>query len=92
MSQQQLFVNDRKVAPQGATEHRPPTERSTSDMIDDCFRHQHPEAYGRPQVGQVAIPWKLGCGRDHMVTSATSAIPEEQIGNPNAIPLDANRP
>jgi hypothetical protein len=65
--------------------------RSTSQMIDDCFRHQHPEAYGRPQVAQVAVPWELECGRDHMSTSATAAVPEEAMGAPDAVPLDVPR-
>jgi hypothetical protein len=62
--------------------------RSTSDMIQDCFRHQHPEAYGREAVPQIALPWRFVCGRDHMASMPASALPEESMGNPNAPPLD----
>jgi hypothetical protein len=64
-------------------------ERTTSQMINDCFRHQHPEAYGRDPVPQGAVPWDLQCGRDHLVTAATSTIAEEPMGNPNASPIDS---
>ena len=67
----------------------PPAPRSTSQMIDDCFRHQHPEAYGRVPVPHAAVPWELECGRDHMVGSPTRAVAEEPMGHPTAVPLDA---
>src|SRR5262249_55008240 len=63
--------------------------RSTSEMINDCFRHQHPEAYGRDPVPQASVPWDLQCGRDHLVTSGTSTVPEEPQGNPGAHALDS---
>lgn len=63
-------------------------QRSTSDMINDCFRHQHPEAYGGDPVPQAAVPWELQCGRDHLVASPASTVPEEPMGNPGARPID----
>jgi hypothetical protein len=67
-----------------------PRERSTAEMINECFRHQHPEAYGREQVSQVAVPWDLECGRDHMMSSQACSIAEEPMGNPSAVPLDTS--
>src|SRR5262245_22784080 len=66
-------------------------DRDTLQMINDCFRHQHPEAYGRDPVPQVGVPWDLQCGRDHLTPSAPSAIPEESMGNPEARALDPAR-
>jgi hypothetical protein len=60
-------------------------------MINDCFRHQHPEAYGREPVPQAGVPWDLQCGRDHLTPSVPSAIPEESMGDPEARTLDPAR-
>jgi hypothetical protein len=63
-------------------------QRSTSEMIQDCFRHQHPEAYGGEAVPQTALPWRFVWGRDHMASVPASALPEESMGDPDASPLD----
>ena len=63
-------------------------QRTTSEMINDCFRHQHPEAYGGDPVPQAAVPWDLQCGRDHLVASPASTVPEEPMGNPSAHAID----
>lgn len=79
---------DPAMAPVPAPAGEP--RRSAAQMIDECFRHQHPEAYGREQVAQVAIPWDLECGRDHMMSSQACAVAEEPMGSPNAVPLDTS--
>jgi len=68
-----------------------PRVRDTLEMINDCFRHQHPEAYGRDPVPQAGIPWHVQCGRDHLTPSSPPAIPEESMGDPDARSLDAGR-
>jgi hypothetical protein len=68
-----------------------PARRSTRtaiDMINDCFRHQHPEAYGREPVPSAVVPLELRYGRDPMYATMTAELPEESMGNPDAAPLD----
>lgn len=73
----------------GIVVHPPLPQRSTAQMINDCFRHQHPEAYGRDAVPDIALPWRVVCGRDHHVASEPgSALREEPMGHPQASPLD----
>ena len=60
--------------------------RSAVDMVNECFRHQHPEAYGGEAVAPV-VPTELRYGRDEILVPPTGAIAEEQMGNPNAVPL-----
>ena len=55
-------------------------------MINDCFRHQHPEAYGGDPVPGGNVPAELRYGRDPMYVSLAFEIPEE-MGDPNAVPL-----
>lgn len=72
----------------GGLRGKPGEERSALDMIADCFRHQHPEAFGRPPVPGAIVPNELRYGRDDLpVTAAASILPEEQMGNPEAAPL-----
>jgi len=63
------------------------TTRSAIDMINDCFRHQHPEAYGREEVGAAVVPPTLRYGRDEIGSLPSEAIPEEEMGRPDAVPL-----
>jgi len=37
---------------------------NAGDMINRCFRHQHPEAYGRDEVHEPAVPLNLRYGSD----------------------------
>ena len=61
--------------------------RSTAAMINDCFRHQHPEAYGQPAVPEPAIPTHLRYGNDQPVAASRISIAEEPMGVPGAQPL-----
>ncbi len=63
-----------------------PGSRSALDMIADCFRHQHPEAFGRPPVPGVILPVEVRYGRDDMRQSApTEIMLEEPMGHPEAL-------
>jgi hypothetical protein len=61
--------------------------RSAVDMVNECFRHQHPEAYGGEAVAEPVVPTELRYGRDEILVPPTGAIAEEQMGNPSAVPL-----
>ena len=62
--------------------------RSALEMIADCFRHQHPEAFGRPPVPGPVLPIEVRYGRDDMRQSPPSqSVLEEAMGDPNAVPL-----
>jgi hypothetical protein len=52
-------------------------------MVNDCFRHQHPEAYGRPEIGEALLPQELRYGMEE-VALPTPALPEMPMGNPEA--------
>ncbi len=69
-----------------ATSERP-ARRTAADMITDCFRHQHPEAYGRPEVGDVALPRELRYGMEEIILP-TSVLPEMPMGYPDARDYD----
>lgn len=63
--------------------------RITHAMINDCFRHQHPEAYGRSLIPDPMVPQNFEHRRDHLVVSPPSGIHEEQgMRNPGAQSLD----
>ena len=61
-------------------------KRSASEMVDRCFRHQHPEAYGRPEMVEASVPTQLGYGVGETVRES-AVLPEEPMGNPDAVPL-----
>ncbi len=61
-------------------------KRSASDMMDRCFRHQHPEAYGRPEMVEASVPTQLRYGVGETVRES-AVIPEEPMGSPDAVPL-----
>ena len=63
-----------------------PRSRSTAEMIADCFRHQHPEAFGRPEVSEPHLPDQVRFGRD-FVHATREVLPEEAMGLPEAVPL-----
>jgi hypothetical protein len=60
--------------------------RSTADMISECFRHQHPEAFGRPEVREPHLPERVRFGRDYVQVSR-EMVPEERVGRHDAVPL-----
>ncbi len=49
-------------------------------MIDRCFRHQHPEAYGGFEVSEPIVPVHLRYGRDHAVHSVAGLAEEPCLG------------
>ena len=62
--------------------------RTSLAMIAACFRHQHPEAFGRDPVPGVVLPPPLRYGRDEIRPSPISdALPEERLARPDVIPL-----
>ena len=61
---------------------------NSAAMIDKCFRHQHPEAYGSPEVSEPHVPANLRYGQDRLPASSPDHLPEEAVGNPEARPLD----
>jgi hypothetical protein len=61
-------------------------KRSASDMINRCFRHQHPEAYGRPEMVEASVPTQLRYGVGETVRES-AVIAEEPMGSPDAVPL-----
>jgi hypothetical protein len=63
------------------------TSGSAIDMINLCFRHQHPEAYGGEPVADAIVPTELRYGRDEIHVPPTPVIAEESMGDPEAVPL-----
>jgi hypothetical protein len=64
--------------------------QSSLAMIAACFRHQHPEAFGREPVPGVVLPINLRYGRDEIWQSPpTEALPEECL-NRRVAPLSAD--
>ena len=61
-----------------------PTTTSTLDMIRACFRHQHPEDFGRAMVDEGPIPPELRYGTDH-VHPVGRIVPEEAMGDPDSL-------
>jgi hypothetical protein len=53
-------------------------------MIRACFRHQHPEDFGRAMVDEGPIPPELRYGTDHVHPSGR-ILPEEAMGDPGAL-------
>lgn len=64
-------------------------ERPAIEMINACFRRQHPEAFGDPDVPDAIVPTELRYGRDEILHTPAPTIPEEAMGDPHALPLDA---
>jgi len=64
------------------------TERSTLEMIAACFRHQHPEDFGRELVSGVNLPPEVCYQRDEVGRARlAAAIQEEAMGDPGATSL-----
>ena len=65
---------------------------NSAPMIDKCFRHQHPEAYGDSEVPEPPVPVELRYGRDRLPAPsagcvAQDCLAEEALGYPDARPL-----
>ena len=65
-------------------EPRPTSTLSALEMIRACFRHQHPEDFGRAMVDEGAIPAELRYGTDHVHPSGR-VFAEESMGDPDAL-------
>jgi hypothetical protein len=65
-------------------EPRPPSTLSALEMIRACFRHQHPEDFGRAMVDEGPIPAELRYGTDHVHPSGR-VFAEESMGDPDAL-------
>jgi hypothetical protein len=74
-----LIASDRLGAPR-------PAGRSTAEMIAACFRHQHPEAYGRPEVSEPHLPEQVRFGRD-VVHATREVVPEEPMAVAEPVPF-----
>jgi hypothetical protein len=62
------------------------TARSAAEMINRCFRHQHPEAYGRREIPEPRLPANLHFASDPPVR-VHLAVPEATMGDPDAVLL-----
>ena len=59
----------------------------SSFMINRCFRHQHPEAYGSPEVSEPSIPAELRYGRDRLPDASQEYLVEDVLGYPDVRPI-----
>lgn len=58
---------------------------NAAEMVNQCFRFQHPEAFERPEVPEGVVPSELRYGRDGTDQVAQGpSIPEEPMGDPGA--------
>jgi hypothetical protein len=55
----------------------------SSLMINQCFRHQHPEAYGSLEVSEPSVPAGLRYGRDRLPDASQEYLVEELLGYPD---------
>ena len=61
---------------------------SAAAMINMCFRHQHPEAYGQAEVSEPLVPASLRYGRDQEPLAPSCVyVQEEPMGFSDAEPL-----
>jgi hypothetical protein len=66
------------------SEPRRGSSASALEMIRACFRHQHPEDFGRAMVDEGPIPTELRYGTDHVHPSGR-ILPEEAMGDPDVL-------
>ena len=52
-------------------------------MIDTCFRHQHPEAYGEIEVPEPLVPVQLRYGHDRSPVPSLECLVEDSLGYPD---------
>ena len=57
---------------------------NSAPMINRCFRHQHPEAYGEAEVPEPLVPTELRYGQDRVAEPSGESLPEERPGHPDA--------
>src|SRR4029453_14748350 len=68
-------------------EPRPTSTLSALEMIRACFRHQHPEDFGRAMVDEGPIPAELRYGTDHVQPSG-GVFHEAGMGDDGPIPAE----
>lgn len=56
-------------------------------MVQRCFRHQHPEAYGGAQPAEPDVPSELRYGSDSNRSGGEHRM-QEPMGAPDAVLLD----
>ena len=67
---------------------RPAVRRSALEMIADCFRHQHPEAFGLSPVTGPLLPTELRGAREEALSPGPMEFfAEEAMGHPEAVRL-----
>ena len=57
---------------------------NAATMIDACFRHQHPEAYGELEVSEPSVPAHLRYGHDLSPAPSREGLAEASFGYPDA--------
>lgn len=57
---------------------------NAATMIDTCFRHQHPEAYGEIEVAEPLVPVQLRYGHDHSPAPSAECLAEDELGYPDS--------
>ena len=57
-------------------------------MVNACFRHQHPDAYGEPEIAEPMVPIDIRYGRDSLPPPSTSCLTEELLAYPGVRPLE----
>jgi hypothetical protein len=62
---------------------------NSAPMIDRCFRHQHPEAYGGAEVPEPQVPVGLRHGSDPLPAASSIHSMEEDIGLRDVRPLES---
>jgi hypothetical protein len=60
---------------------------NSAPMINRCFRHQHPEAYGAAEVAEPPVPMELRYGQERVPEPSGTGLAEECLGYPDARPL-----
>ncbi|HKW95623.1 MAG TPA: hypothetical protein VJX92_27290 [Methylomirabilota bacterium] len=57
---------------------------NSAAMINACFRHQHPEAYGDVEVTEPQVPAVLRYGQERLPSCSGECLAEEALGYPGA--------
>ena len=60
-------------------------------MINKCFRHQHPEAFGHEEVVEPSVPLELRYGRETAMTPRGETLSEDDHGIEGAHRLDGDQ-
>lgn len=58
---------------------------NAADMINRCFRHQNPDAYGGESIEEPHIPAGLRYGGGD-IPSTPETLPQQEMGNGEVLP------